>query len=190
MAKTVVDRWREWQSNGNAQERWLNTSTAGDRIVVSTGKSYTSQRRIAALMTAAGCAAAGVVFAFMVPWASAAAIVGIAGSLIAFKRIRPRPLLEIDSARRIVVIPDSKTVDGETLIAVAGRYETQGWDPRSVIVGIERDGSERQLAVFTGTDERLAEYACRVLGMLLDVPSTYRGTEGRTVTCYQPSLRT
>ena len=99
---------------------------------------------------------------------------------------RPRAILEIDALTVEIVVRAGDRFAGREITAIQGRYETQGWDPCNVVYGELLDCVDVPIAVFAGTEENLAEQACLLLGVLLDVPSTYRGTEGRTVSCYEP----
>jgi hypothetical protein len=99
---------------------------------------------------------------------------------------------EVDAARRLLVVCQYAAATGTTLRIeqvweIRGAYETQGWDPRSVLYAVMEDATEVAVLILPGTDEVLAEYACRTLGCLLDRPATYAGPFGGVRACYVPA---
>jgi len=169
----------------------LEVKSHGDRLVLLTGEGTVRRSRNLARLYCAATAAAGIGLVWFSLWALIAIVGGVAAFVMAPRYIRPATLLEIDAARGELVVVQTSVGFGTTLSlnavrSIRGAYETKGWDGFSVMYAVATDGSETPILMLLGTDERLAELSCRVLGTLLHCPATYVGPFGRFSTCFTP----
>lgn len=162
----------------------------GDRLLFQTGEKSVRKSRLLARLMGAACMAVGIVSTHMTVWGWLLLILGALAFFVLPLLARTAVYLEISAAEepgQIRVFPHVAcpgiVLPLTQVSAIRGIYETQGWDPRSVLFAVLADGSEVPLLTLPGTDEALAEHACRTLGLLLDCPSTYTGPFGGVKTC-------
>jgi hypothetical protein len=168
----------------------IHIQREGDRLLFSTGQRYVRQSRLFACVGGVLSVPAGIALAQNTPWGWVLVVLGVLVFALVPRLIRPTRLLEIDGERGQVLVEQGAAGAGTVLdiaqiTELRGIYETQGWDPRSVLYAVAADGTQTPILVFQGTDEPLAEYACRTLGMLLNRTATYAGPFGGIKMCYQ-----
>jgi len=160
----------------------------GERLLLETSEASLHRARRQVRAGSLLATASGLIAAALTPWGWLLTAAGLAALWIAPRHQRPRRLLEIDPDRACIRPgPGSGNVEPVPLAsvrAIRGAYETQGWDPRSVIWVLGEDGQETPVLALPGTDEALAVEACRLLGLLLDCPATYAGPFGAPTTCH------
>jgi hypothetical protein len=171
---------------------WLLIEEEGNRSCLRTSEALVARRRRNARILAALCALAGVALAALSPWFLALVALGLLGLAVAPRLFAPVELLEIDRSRdRLVPLQRSvghgRPVAISGLRKVTGVYEVYGWDPRSTIYAVLANDERIALLAFPGTDEALAEEACRLLGRYLDSEATYAGPYGAPKTCFSPA---
>jgi hypothetical protein len=175
-------------------DSWLFVEGEGDRLCVRTSEAFVARRRRHVRGAAILCSLAGCALVAVSPWFLALVAVGLTGYVIAARLVSTTALLEVDRAQdRLVPLQSgagrSRPVAMSRVRKVSGVYEVFGWDPRSTIYADLESGERVPLLVFAGTDERLAEEACLVLGRLLDAEATYAGPYGEPKTCFRPDRR-
>jgi hypothetical protein len=180
----LAARCNGWENSTENSPELLQIVQSGEYIEFSTGRRYLRRTRAAGFL----CAVAGAAWTWFTFWAWPVVILGIVVARYAPNAVRPVCLLRMSTEDGLLAecAASGTAVAGRPLIAIRGRYETQGWDPRSVIYALIEEGYEIPILIFGGTDEPLAEYACRALGFLLVVPATYSGTEGVHKSCFEP----
>jgi hypothetical protein len=175
--------------NGLARAR-LHIEHDGTHLIFFTGASDIQRTRLLTRIGGLLGIAAGLALATRSPWGLAVAAAGALSAVYGPRLIRPVRLLEVDSEQeRLLVVQPAAGAGARICIKqiaeLRGVYETQGWDPRSVIYAVLLDGTQVPVLIFPGTDEPLAEYACRTLGLLLDLTATYAGPFGGIKICYE-----
>lgn len=115
-------------------------------------------------------------------------LLGIGAAAFSPVLVRPKHLLKIDpEAGTLSAFPaapgEASSLSLDAIASIEGVYEITGWEGRSVVYAIMRDGERRSLVSFTGTNEALTFYACQALGYLLDCPATYTGAFDGPVLC-------
>jgi hypothetical protein len=190
-ANPIFGRFTHVVSDMNDPRAWLRAQRDGERLLLLTGAR--SLRRSRMLARSAGLAGilAGLAFVTVSPWGWMLAALGVLTFFVLPSFVRAVTLLEVDGARELVVVAQRAAGPGALvpigqIIEIRGVYETQGWDSRSAVYAVLRSGIDAPLLIFSGTDEPLAEYACRTIGALLDRPATYAGPFGGVKTCYAP----
>jgi hypothetical protein len=173
-----------------AEQALIHIQRAGDRLLFSTGQRYIRQTRLFARVVGALGVPAGIALAQSTPWGWALVALGVLVCAFIPRMICPSALLEIDGQRGQVLVAQGSAGAGTVLdiariTELRGSYETQGWDPRSVLYAALEDGTQTPILVFQGTDEPLAEYACRTIGLLLNRTATYAGPFGGVKICYE-----
>ncbi|MFN3651442.1 MAG: hypothetical protein ACK47B_17845 [Armatimonadota bacterium] len=188
--QAVWERYRAAEAELNSPAAPLLVRDEGLRLVFWTGTAYVRRTRIlvraGGMLALAAGATAGALFS---PWGWLAAPVGLLLAALAPGQIRAARLLEIDTAAGRLTptaLAPELSLPLDRAARLRGVYETQGWDPRTVIDLVFADGTTVPVLIFPGTDERLAEYACRTLGQLLGCPATYKGPFGGETSCYTP----
>lgn len=162
------------------------------RVLFRTGERVVARRRLAARVL---CVLGGMVGLTLVPmnlWAGALLLLGLAGWFAAPRLIWSRPLVEVDGTHGLLAVRQPEAESGPAVEVgqidrVAGEYEVVGWDSQSAFYAVLADGTRRRILVLSGTDEPLAEYVCRLLGLLLDRPASYAGPFGGVADCYVPA---
>ena len=165
----------------------LEARRKGDRVVLATSGGCVDRSRRKARGGSLAAAVAGVLAAQYSPWGWLLAIGGLLALVVLPGRLRPARLLEIDLGRGLLIPcrhAAGATPDVTSVCLLRGVYETQGWDPRSVVYAVAEDDTATPVLILSGTDEKLAEQACRALGALLDRPATYAGPAGVVKSCY------
>ena len=170
---------------------WLVIKGEGDRLRLRTSELFVARRRRRFRGMAALAALAGVMLVALSPWFLALVVLGVVGVVVAPRLFATAELLEIDRARGLLVTLQPGADRGRSVAvsdvkAVCGMYEVFGWDPRSTIYATLANGERAPLLVFAGTDEELAEEACRLLGRYLDAEATYAGPYGAPTVCFSP----
>jgi hypothetical protein len=175
---------------GAADDTLIQVREEGGRVLLYTG---TNPLHRARLLVRGACGLAGLAglgLAAYSTWALLLAAAGLVSFLVLPGRLRQRRLLELDTARGVLQPqpPDGPAeIPVSAIRALRGAYQTQGWDPWSAVHALLEDGAEVPVLTLPGTDEALAECACRRLGTLLGCPAVYTGSEGRQKTCYTPA---
>jgi hypothetical protein len=159
-------------------------------LVIATGDALLRRQRLTARALVALGAVAALATVQFTPLAFVLFLGGIAVAVFLPGLYRHAKLLEIDLAEgciRHLQASGGRAIPTAAIRSIEGRYETQGWEGRSVIYAIDDAGRETPLFHFSGTDERLSECGCRVVGQLLDLPATYAGPFGTVAVCNDPT---
>jgi hypothetical protein len=189
-ADDILQRYRSMAPETGLAQARIHIVCDGPRLIYYTGEGYLRRSRLTARVAGAAAIVAGLALTTQSLWGLALAAAGIGLLALAPRLILPARLLELDADGGRLLITQPAAGAGvslclEQITALRGVYETQGWDPRSVIYARLTNGTEVSILVFPGTDEPLAEYACRSLGLLLDLNATYAGPFGDAKTCYE-----
>ena len=166
--------------------RRLAVARDGDRLVLQTGPGAVRQARRRVQTAGAVAALAGLALAWLNPWAPTFTALALLTLVLVHTRLRAVPLVTLDPQQGVLTVCQRAAGAGVSvalseIAAVRGAYETQGWEPRSVIAVECRDAPPVPV-VLPGTDEALAEEACRTLGTLLGCPAAYAGPFGGVTT--------
>jgi hypothetical protein len=173
----------------NEPTAWMSAQRDGERLLLLTGPRMMRRTRHFGRLAGVVCMIAGAAIATATPWGWPVAAAGVLGFIILPRLVRTTTLLEIDGAREMLIVRMPAAGAG-VLVPIApiaeirGLYETQGWDSRSAVYAALHGGEVTPLLAFSGTDEHLAEYACRMIGALIDRTATYEGPFGAVKTCY------
>jgi hypothetical protein len=172
-------------------DSWFFVENDGDRLRIRTSEAYVARRRRYFRGSMIVCALAGLALVALSPWFLALAAAALAGFAVAPRLFTTKGLLEIDRARACLVPLQASAGRGRSvpvgqLTKVSGVYEVYGWDPRSTIYAILANEQRVPILVFTGTNEALAEEACRLVGELLNSEATYSGPYGAPRVCFRP----
>lgn len=192
MANVVLNRYSGIAPEVEADGALMQVQRVGDTLVFSMGQCYVRKSCLQARLAGGAGVVVGLMLAQSSLWGWALAILGLLAFVFLPRLIRPARLLEIDGEQGVVRVVQPAVGAGTVvsivhIVALNGVYETQGWDPRSVIFALLDDGTTAPLLVLSGTDEALAEYTCRTLGLLLNRTATYIGPFDTTKTCYTSS---
>lgn len=190
-AEDILTRYDRRASELGNSEALLYITREGDRLLIQTGTRSIRQSRLLTRIGGLVLALAGIALAGVSLWFLALTVVGALVSLLVPGLFRTTTLLIVDAPRGQLVIAQYAAGAGTELpcaqiTGIRGVYETQGWDPRSVLYVGQESGVDLPVLIFRGTDEPLAEYACQTLGYLLECPATYAGPFGESKICYQP----
>ena len=167
----------------------LQVMRDGETIILQTGANTLQKSRRGIQAGGAALTLAGGALTTWNPWALALVPVGIALAWFGPLCVRAGALLAINAAKEELAGPGAMCpIPLSQITAVRGVYETQGWDPRSVLYAVPVSGEPVSAMILPGTDEALAEAACRALGALLDVPASYEGPFGGVKECYHTGL--
>lgn len=193
MADGIMSRLDGWEeTTSQVQRDLIEVRRESDRVVIGTGTRYLRSAKATVAASTVLAVVAAVVCGVLVPhWWPAFALVACVPPVVGPTLVRPRRLLEIDPLSGGIIVCQSMADMGEVVtpydvVAIEGRYETQGWDPRSLICAMCHESHEVKLIVLPGTDEKLAEYLCKLLGYLLDRPSHYEDPQGSIRMCHEP----
>lgn len=108
--------------------------------------------------TAAGLAGLAV------PWLWLAVLPGLALARFGGLLVRPRRVATVRvGSDGWELRTDDAVVVAPPPVRIEGRYETQGWDGRSVISAVDADGRVTTILTLTGTDPAHASAVCRLL---------------------------
>jgi len=169
----------------------VRLSRDGPRIIMRTNERHVRMRQLIARIVAVAAVLAGLAFVPVSLWGIALAMAGFGAFALIPRFVRVSTLLRIDLETGEIVALQRAASPGapipiEYVRSIEGVYKIQGWDGDSTIYAVLADGSRTPLLVFSGTNEALAVYACRILGYLLDRPATYTGPFGGVTVCYRP----
>ena len=169
----------------------LEVRSEGGRILLYTGEGTVRQSRNYARGVGALAVAGGIALLWFSIWGLIVIAFGLVVVVVVPRTIRATKLVEIDTEGNQFIVVQSTVGAGSTLSleriqSIRGAYDTKGWDGFSVVYAVGDDGSETPILMLLGTDERLAEIACRTLGVLLDRPAAYAGPFGSFSVCFTP----
>lgn len=189
----VLTRLSQWRRMDRSQlVEMVDIRLEDDRLIFMSGERYLRAAKSNVLTVAATVACAAVICGLMAPqygylFGFLACLPAIFGSSF----VRRRRLLEMDAHTGSITVCQA-TADAGIMLThgqiseIEGRYETKGWDLRSVIVAQCLYVRQVNLIVLPGSDKELAVYLCKLLGYLLDRSASYAGAEGRATICYEP----
>ena len=182
MNTTLLDRFYSLE----ATPQRLEFRHEGYAIVVHPSRA--SVRRLQVLVRAAGLIGMflGLVITPMSLWGLIVAGLGGAAAWKGYHLIRTDPLLRLEARRLVALQQDDLEVAYDTIREIDGRYEIFGWTARTAVYAVTDEGEVGPILVLHGTDESLAIYACRTLGMLLNVPARYDGPFDKHTQCFVP----
>jgi hypothetical protein len=161
----------------------LQVTREGERVVIATGARAVNRARLLARIVGALVAVAGLALTPLAIWYLALTPLGCLIALVVPGRLNSARLLEIDNEQGAVIACETGAqIPLAAITSIRGAYETQGWDPRSVLYAVH-GADETAAIILRGTDETLAETACRTLGVLLN-------PFGEMKTCYNPLIDT
>lgn len=156
----------------------------GDRLLLVPSAEEVRRSRLQAIALGTAALAVSIGATWLTPWAWAAAAASALALLVLPGRATAAPLLRIHPGEGTLISLQPEfagpVVPFSAVESVAGAYETQGWDARSVITLGTRDGLQRPILAIAGADERKPEELCRLLGELLGCPASYTGAEGKS----------
>ncbi len=191
IANGIFERFRGIAPEADLAQARIQVRREGQRLIFMMGEGYMQRARL----TARAAGTAGIVAGLALTklsllWGLVLVVSGACLLALEPRLIRQEHLLDLDCEGERLIIKQpaagaGTTICIEQIAELRGVYETQGWDGRSVIYAMLTDGTEAPVLVFPGTDEPLAECACRTLGLLLDLTATYAGPFGGLKTCYE-----
>jgi hypothetical protein len=184
-ADTILARFAEIAADLESPKAPIQVERDGDRLRARSGLGAVQKTRWLARLVSVACLVIGAGLARFSPWAWALAALGAAGLVLAPRLVRQTELFEIDAAAGVLTGAEA-AIPIARIAAIRGSYTTQGWDPFSAIQAELDDGSQVPVLSLSGTDEAQAEFACRLLGQLLNRPATYAGPFGGVKTCHAP----
>lgn len=189
-ADSIWTRFARIAPEAGADQAPILVRRDGDRLLFFSGARYVARSRLLARMVGVFAVPVGLALTQVTAWGWALAALGLPIFIFAPRLIRAGRLLEIDGERGELIVTQPAAGAGVTVpiaqvTELRGVYETQGWDPRSVLYAALADGTQIAILVFAGTDEALAEYACRTVGLLLNCTAAYAGPFGGVKVCYE-----
>jgi hypothetical protein len=188
METDIYSRYAELSPEIAASRGTIQVERQGDLLLFLTGTRYLQRQRLSLWVAGGIGIAGGLALTYYTFWGLALALAGFLICLIGPRLVHAVQILTIDGAEGMVKGLGGKVALSE-ITAVRGYYHTQGWDPSSVVYA-EVAGKEEPVALisFRGTDEPQAQYACHLLGGLLNRPASYTGPYGDVKECYTPTF--
>jgi hypothetical protein len=173
-----------------ADER-LEVRSAPGRLWIETGRATVRRSQQSACLFGALVAVSGIALLWYSIWGLTVLALGLVTAFMVPRYLRPVRLLEIDTAARQLNVIQSPLGAGASLPLdriqhIRGEYDTKGWSGFSVLYAVDSEEMETAILVLLGTDDQLAETACKVLSALLTKPSSYSGSFGRATVCFEP----
>lgn len=167
---------------------WLTLRLDGPRAQVWTGPRALRYQRLQVRAIGLAFVVGGAALLAASSWAWLAIAVGPLLMALAPRLAPERALVEVDHRSGLLTPLAGSGAEGASvalarIAAVTGAWETFGWSSRSAIYALEADGARRLILALGGTNDAFAEAACRELGRLLELPSTYTGSSGKTLRC-------
>lgn len=188
--ETALDRFARNVSEIDHAHDLLEVQREGDVLVFRTSAQSIQKRRRMAWAAGAVGVIAGLALAPITPWAWLLFAFGVGLSVLAPRWIAPQDLLSIDVHRGLFTVTgnsiDSVCFALGPIVTVRGAFESSGWDPYCRVYVTLREGKDVPVLHFPGTDAVVTEYACRILGYLLNCPATYTDAFGKIKECYAP----
>jgi hypothetical protein len=172
-----------------ASDGLLSVRRENHSLVIATGDALLRRQRLTVRTLGAVGAVAVLVTVQFTPFAFVLFVAGVAVAVLVPGLYRHTKLLDMDLADgciRTLQASGGRAIPTAAIRSIEGRYETQDWEGRSVIYAVNDTGTETSVLILPGTDERLAECACCVVGRLLDLPATYSGPFGTVKVCNDP----
>lgn len=164
----------------------LQVRRHGDRVELLSSDQAVRRRRAWIRAGSLAAVVAGAALTAVSGWAWLIALMAAVAFVAVPARIHVTTLLQLDTASGELSAPNTGArLPLQQITAIQGIYETYGWDGRSALYAVLADSTRVLILVFSGTNEKLAEAACRILGTLLDCPATYAGPFGGVKTCHE-----
>jgi hypothetical protein len=147
-------------------------------VLVQTPAAHAERRRNQVRCLGALVAVTGLVLASLHLGFLALIPLGVAAAAGGPRRIRQKVLFRVLKEPEECLVTPIAHVMTHSIVRIDGRYETNGWDGRSFLIGSLTNGEERTLLELPGTDEALARAACEQLALLCRCSVEYTGPFG------------